>query len=102
MKVAILSALFAAFVAAGCNGSSSASLAAIALYKYEMHGKNGTISRGQGESLTATWDGKEVLSVKGGRLTVNGKSYGALKDGDSVLVDEDGKVSVNGVAKSPE
>jgi hypothetical protein len=71
-------------------------------YKYEVRGKGGMISRGQGESLTATWDGNEVLSVKDGRLTVNGKSYGPLKDGDSILVNEEGKVTVNGVSRTPE
>jgi hypothetical protein len=34
------------------------------------------------------------ITISGGRLTVNGRSYGALADGDTVVVDH-GKVLVN-------
>lgn len=46
--------------------------------------------------------GKNALSIKGGRLTVNAAGHGAVKDGDAVLVDRDGQVYVNGEKRPPQ
>jgi hypothetical protein len=64
-----------------------------ASYSYEVRHRNG-LSQGKAPEFTVT--GKHSVSVKSGRLMVNGRDLGGLNDGDSILVDENAYVTVNG------
>src|SRR4051812_26963770 len=62
-------------------------------YTYEVRHWNG-MSQGKAPEFTVT--GKHSVSVKDGRLKINGRDLGELSDGDSILVDEAGRVMING------
>jgi hypothetical protein len=40
------------------------------------------------------------VTIDGGRLSVNGRSYGAVRDGDDISIDGD-TVKVNGAVRAP-
>jgi hypothetical protein len=104
----VVGLLLAAALAAGCSRSNPTPTAAAPgpesavgpSYSYEVRGE-GAVSHGTASEPLSVSAGKNALTIKDGRLTVNGKDYGTVKSGDSIVVDRDGQVSINGAKREP-
>jgi hypothetical protein len=101
MRVSLLTVL-AAVTLAGCTRTApSPSVPPVMAYDFEVRRPGGGHTKGQAATFTVE-DGTNVVELKDGRLTVNGKSHGTIAGGAKIVVDEAGKVTVNGQPRSPE
>ena len=89
-------------VLAGCNRPPpSPPVRPVAGYDFEVHRPGGGYTKGQAATFTVQ-DEANVVELKNGRLTVNGKQYGAIADNAKIVVKENGEVTVDGRDRLPE
>src|SRR5438876_1387322 len=60
---------------------------------YELHG-GGSIE--VDTNVIKIGNGKNVINIKDGRISLNGKDRGPIKSGDSLVLDAESQLSVNG------
>jgi hypothetical protein len=79
----------------GCGFGGGASKGSINGISYEVHG-------GPAQSIEVINNaikiasGKNVIEIKDGRISLNGKDRGSIKSGDSLVLDAESQLSVNG------
>jgi len=60
---------------------------------YEVHGGRGLEINDNAIKISS---GKNVLEIKDGRVSLNGKDRGPIKSGDSLVLNAESQLSVNG------
>jgi hypothetical protein len=63
--------------------------------KYEIRGTGSTNVQSVNNSISMS-SGRNTVTIKNGRIALNGKDRGTIKRGDSVLLDASGRLYVNG------
>jgi hypothetical protein len=79
----------------GLKQSRSVSKGSVSGIKYEVRGTSNTSVQSV-NGFTRIVSGRNVVSIKSGKISLNGKDRGKVKTGDSVLLDTSGILYVNG------
>jgi hypothetical protein len=79
----------------GLKQSRSISKGTASGIKYEVRGTSNTSVQSVNGS-TRIMSGRNVVNIRSGRISLNGKDRGKIKTGDSVLLDTSGILYVNG------
>ena len=79
----------------GLKQSRSISKGTVSGIKYEVRGTSNTSVQSV-NGLTKIVSGRNVVNIRSGKISLNGKDRGKIKSGDSVLLDTSGILYVNG------
>ena len=79
----------------GLGGPGGVTKGSVNGITYEIHGGHGQSTDTSNDAIKIA-SGKNVIEIKDGRISLNGKDRGPIKSGDVLVFDAESQLSVNG------